>query len=138
MLTSNQKLTATLGPAAAVAATGVFTPPTSATATCVINGTSFLATFNTSAAQTVTDLKALIAADSTITALVITGGTTTLTLTARTPGAAGNAITTTSNEANGAGFAAATLTGGVSTATVGSMYLLVKAYGVGSGNGLNS
>jgi hypothetical protein len=129
MLTTQEKLTVTLGPSVGVkatgtltsdatapsdgtAATGTFTPPTTGTATCVINGVSFLATFNASATQTVTDLKALIAANAPTTALVQTGGTTTLTLTAKTVYASGNAITTTSNEANGASFAAATLTGG--------------------------
>lgn len=117
-------------------ATGTFTPPTSSTATCVINGVSFLATFASNATTTVTNLKALIAANPTITALVTTSGTTTLVLTAKQTGTSGNAITTTSNAANGASFAAATLTGGANDATTGLMEVLVDATGLGKGAGI--
>jgi hypothetical protein len=113
-------------------ATGTFTPPTSSTATCVINGVSFTATFSSNATTTVTNLKALIAANAVISALVTTSGTTTLILTAVQAGTAGNAITTTSNAANGASFAAATLTGGAN-ATTGAMSVIVRATGFGSG-----
>jgi len=86
-------------------ATAKFTPPTTGTATCVIDGYSFLATFRVDAATTVLDLINLINLNGTVTALVTpTLDSNALLLTAVAPGPAGNGITTTSNNANGAGW----------------------------------
>ncbi len=93
----------------------VYTPPTAGTATCVISGVSFTATFNTNATQTVADLMLLIQANSTINALVRLVGGTTMDVIARQPGTAGNGITTTTNGANGASFSAASTAGGTTT-----------------------
>lgn len=113
-------------------ATGTFTPPTSSTATAVINGVSFTATFASNATTTVTNLKVLIVANPTINALVTLSGTTTLIVTANNPGVVGNAITTTSNNANGASWAATTLGSGADS-TTGKMEILVRATGLGKG-----
>ncbi len=105
-------------------ATGTYTPPTSLTATCVINGVSFTASFASDAATTVTNLRALIAANPTIDALVATSGTNTMVVTARNPGVAGNSITTTSNNAH---------LGSGADATTGKMQVLIRATGYGKG-----
>jgi len=95
-------------------ATGLFTPPTSGTAAVVIGGLPVAnCVFNTNATQTITDFKAVLAARSDISAIVTWTGTTTLTFTAKQPGALGNAITTTTSGGVGASWGAATLTGGV-------------------------
>ncbi len=110
-------------------AVGLYTPPTTATATCVIGGISFTATFVTNADTTVNNLITDIHANVTTNALV----TVTLTaahkmlVTAKALGTAGNAITTTSDAANGASFAAATLTGGLSS--VGGNYTVIPFHG---------
>ena len=99
-----------------VNATSVFTPPTSATATCVINLVSFTATFNSTANQTVLDLIALIEANPAVTALVtptLDAVAHTMVLTAVAQGTGGNGITTTTNGNNGASFNHATTTGGL-------------------------
>jgi hypothetical protein len=99
-----------------VQANGTFTPPTSnagGTATFVVGGNSVNIPFNTSAAQTITDLKTTLAGNSAINALISYTGTTTLVCTAKQPGALGNAVTTTTNGLNGAAWGTGTLTGGV-------------------------
>ena len=106
-------------------ATGTFTPNTAGTATCVIAGVSFNCVFNTNATTTIANLKVLIQANATVMALVSLGGTTTLILTAKQPGALGNTVTTTTNGVSGASWGAATLTGG---ATVDSPVLSVIPY----------
>jgi len=93
--------------------TSVYTPPTAATATCVINGTTFVATFDTDAGTTIANLMAIIRSDDAITALVkLSSDGSLMTVTAVEPGTAGNGITTTTDGANGAAFSAAATTGG--------------------------
>jgi len=98
-----------------VEATGDFTPPTSSTATCVIAGVSFTSTFDTNANTTVDNLITAIQADDVVSALVdVSRVSSKLHVVAKAGcGELGNQITTTSDEAHGASFAATTLTGGV-------------------------
>jgi len=109
-------------------AISVFTPPTSLTATCVINGVSFLATFHTNADTTVNDLIALIQADAPTNALVtVTLASHKMTVTAKALGTLGNGITTTSNAANGASFDRAATSGGLDSAS--GQYTLIPFHG---------
>ena len=90
----------------------IYTPPTSATDSITIAGVPILVTFNTSATQTVTDTKALIALNGTLSTLVKATGTTTLVITALAPGDVGDGIPVTSTNAHGASFAASFTNGG--------------------------
>jgi hypothetical protein len=111
-----------------VAATGTYTPPTSSTDVLYINGYALTVTFNTSATQTVTDTKALIAAIPWLNNLLACTGTTTLILTQRTVdaynaagtlvnglGPYGNAVTLKSAALHGASLNHADLTGGATS-----------------------
>jgi hypothetical protein len=111
-----------------IQATSTFTPPTSATATCVINGVSFTATFTTNADTTVTNLIALIHASAPVSALVtVTLVSHKMVVTAKALGSSGNGITTTSNAANGASFNHATTQDGLSS-TLGN-YTVIPFHG---------
>ncbi len=111
-----------------IAATCTYTPPTSLTDVLYINGYPLTVTFNTSATQTVTDTKALIAAIPWLNNLLVCTGTTTLVLTRRTvdaysaPGTPvnglgpyGNAVTIKSAAAHSASLNHADLTGGATS-----------------------
>jgi hypothetical protein len=128
-----------------VAATATYTPPTSATDTLFINGYALTVTYNTSATQTVTDTKALIAAIPWLNNLLDCTGTTTLVMTRRTrdaysaPGTPvnglgpfGNAVTVFSAAANGASINHTNLTGG---ATSGKGVRLVQSTGTVANGG---
>ena len=109
-------------------ATSTFTPPTTATATCVINAVSFTATFSVNADTTVNNLITLIQANVPTNALVtVTLVAHKMLVTAKALGTGGNGITTTSNAANGASFSAATTTGGLSS-SLGN-YTLIPFHG---------
>ena len=97
-----------------VDATSIFTPPTSSTATAVINGVSFTATFATNPDTTVNNLIALIEADPATIALVqVKLVAHQMVVEALAQGTGGNGITTTSNNANGASFNLPATAGGV-------------------------
>jgi len=83
-------------------AVSTYTPPTSSTDHIQIMGVPFLVTFNTSATQTVTDLKALVNA-SAIASYVTLTGTTTMVTTFK-GGAQGNGKETFSRGENGASW----------------------------------
>jgi hypothetical protein len=84
-----------------------FVPPTAATSTCIINGVTVVSTFNTSAQQTAIDTAALINANGSLNTLVTaTGqqevhGNWIVFVEAKTPGFAGNGLSTATNGANG-------------------------------------
>jgi len=111
-------------------AVSTYTPPTTATATCVINGVSFTATFATNADTTINNLMALIRANSGVNALVTVSLTPShhMLVQAKALGVAGNGITTTSNAANGASCSAGATAGGVSS-TLGN-YTVIPFHGV--------
>lgn len=112
-----------------VQATSTYTPPTAATATCVIGGHSFLATFDTDANTTVNNLIALIGLNPTVTALVtctLVAGE--MLVTAVALGSTGNGITTTTDGANGAAFSDPTTVGGVSS-VAGTAYTIIPFHG---------
>ena len=90
----------------------IYTPPTSSTDAITIAGIQITVTFNTSATQTVTDTKALIALNGTLSTLVKATGTTTLVITALAPGDVGDGIPVTSTNAHGASWAASFTHGG--------------------------
>jgi len=128
-----------------VAATATYTPPTSSTDTLYINGYPLTVTFNTSATQTVTDTKALIAAIPWMNNLLDCTGTTTLVLTRRTrdaysaPGTPvdglgpyGNSVTVFSAGLHSASINHTVLTGG---ATSGKGVRLVKSTGTVANGG---
>lgn len=127
------------------AASVAYTPPTSSTDTLYINGYPLVVTFSSSATQTVTNTKAAIAAIPWLNNLLVTSGTTTLTLTRRTVdaynapgtfvnglGPYGNAVTVKSAGLNSASLATADLTGG---ATTGKGVRLVKSTGTVANGG---
>ena len=96
------------------ASISVFTPPTTGSATCVINGVTFNATFTNNASDTIAALMVAIRADATTSAIVsVDSNGTTMTVQAVEPGTAGNGITTTTDGANGASFSVGVTTGGV-------------------------
>jgi hypothetical protein len=128
-----------------IAATATYTPPTSLTDVLYINGYALTVTFNTSATQTVTDTKALIAAIPWMNNLLACTGTTTLILTQRTvdaysaPGTLvnglgpyGNAVTLKSAALHSASLNHADLTGG---ATSNKGIRLVKSTGTVANGG---
>ena len=128
-----------------VAATATYTPPTSSTDVLFINGYPLTVTFNTSATQTVTDTKALIAAIPWMNNLLDCTGTTTLVLTRRTvdaynaPGTPvnglgpyGNAVTVFSAGLHSASINHTNLTGG---ATSGKGIRLVQSTGTVANGG---
>ena len=92
----------------------VFTPPTTGSATCVINSVTFNATFTNNASDTIAALMVAIRADATTSAIVsVDSNGTTMTVQAIEPGTAGNGITTATDGANGASFSVGVTTGGV-------------------------
>jgi len=94
--------------------TSVYTPPTAGTATCVINGTTYVSTFDLDAGTTIVNLMAVIRSDPLTSALVtLSSDGTLMTVTAVQPGSAGDGITTTTDGANGAAFSNAATAGGV-------------------------
>jgi hypothetical protein len=128
-----------------VASAVTYTPPTSSTDVLYINGYPLTVTFNTSATQTVTDTKALIAAIPWMNNLLDCTGTTTLVMTRRTrdaysaPGTPvdglgpyGNAVTVKSAALHSASLNHADLTGG---ATSGKGVRLVKSTGTVANGG---
>ncbi len=111
------------------AAVSTYTPPTSGTDTLFIDGIQFTATFNATAAQTVTDLAALVNACPQVTAKVTLTGTDTMIVTANYAGTAGNWIEVTSTGSNGASWSVSPYL----TAGAGPNVTQVNSAQVGSG-----
>ena len=103
ILEGTQAQAAFIPPTGNAVANAKFQPPLSGTATCVINGVSFLCTWAGDVNTTVNNLVALILLDAGVTALVTPSNAQgVLLITAVASGTAGNGIPISTNGANGA------------------------------------